>query len=329
MPSSTSNSEAELAACTQIVGWGNEKTTIRYGIAIAVLLGSVLLLVLGLECVCRIAFDRTSKIQESMMREFAAAIETGASSRNGTKRTLIVGNSLLESGVDFPKLQAVVKPTIDARRLVVANTSYFDWYYGMKRLLARAHPDVIVVALSPRQFIGSGTRGDYAAFYLFDCKDLVAAARELNLHPTQAAGFFLAHFSQFYAVRAEVRNQVLTYIAPDFGRVAKLLPDKATGSIEPQLRRRAVARLTAMNSLAKAHGVQLVLLLMPSGTMDGTTPLREAAQSAGVDLIVPMTSDMFGSNEYSDGFHLNPSGAARFTEALAAALKREPLLATR
>jgi len=49
----------------------------------------------------------------------------------------MLGNSLLLEGVEFPGLSRDLRPEIEARRFVVDNTSYLDWYYGIRSLLRR------------------------------------------------------------------------------------------------------------------------------------------------------------------------------------------------
>ena len=171
----------------------------------------------------RLAFDRASKIQRRMVDEYRMARTIGIGPAGGRTHVLFVGNSLLDEDVRFDRLQDAVAPQWDARRFVVEQTFYYDWYYGLKRLFAEgARPDIVVLMLSTRQWVRTEMRGDYSAYYLLSTRDVADAARDLNLSATQTSSLAFANISKFWAARAEMRNFVIGHLMPDLGRLMEL-----------------------------------------------------------------------------------------------------------
>src|SRR5438552_6110208 len=110
------------------------------------LLAGCAVVALGAEAAARIALDRISKIQHRTMDEYRLARAIGTESPGGRPSVLIVGNSLLDEGVRFERVRDGLRQEWDARRFVVENTSYYDWYYGLKRLFREgARPDIVIV----------------------------------------------------------------------------------------------------------------------------------------------------------------------------------------
>ena len=294
--------------------------------ATGLLLAGCVAVACSVEIAARIALDRVSKIQRRTAEEYSSARSSGTPT-DRRSHMLVVGNSLLEEGVQFDRIRDALAPDWDTRRLVVEQTFFLDWYYGLKRLFnAGAHPDVVVVVLSPQQWIRTEIRGDYSAYYLIDTHDVPAAARELGLNATQATSLFFANISKFWGVRAELRNFVLGRLMPQLGQLMdyssvtdhRRIPDA-------DVERKARTRILRLKALAAAHGARLVVLLPPLlEAHDGSDGFVQAARTAGVPALVPVTSGTFGPQLYRDaGFHLNPTGAAAFTERLIPALRNE------
>src|SRR5437773_3576319 len=178
------------------------------------------LVALAAEASAWIALDRVSRIQQRMLAEYRRAQAIGCDRRTKQTHLLVVGNSLLDEGVQFDRVRVGLGEQCDARRLVVEQTCYFDWYYGLKGLLdAGARPDVVVVVLSPSQWTRPDSRGDYTAQYLVRTADLSDLARDLGLNSTQKSSLLLARISKFWGARAEMRNIVLGRLMPDLGRL--------------------------------------------------------------------------------------------------------------
>lgn len=260
-----------------------------------------------------------------MTQEYHAARVIG---RDGTAghHILVVGNSLLDEGVQFERLRSALESQYDTRRYMVEQTVYYDWYYGLRRLYREgARPDIVVVMLGTGHWLSGNIRGDYSAQYMMSIADLPRAARDLGMHPTQATGFIVAGVSKFWGARAEMRNFVLGRFMPDLGRLMNFSSEVdrrpiVAVDITPLL----VERITRLRDVTDAHGSALVLLVAPVlDPNDGSVSLVEAAESAGVPVLRPVASGSFGPQLYRDGFHLNDEGAAQFTDRLIPALAGE------
>src|SRR5258706_11053913 len=141
--------------------------------AIYLLAAGCLLVGLCIEGIARVGFDRVSKIQRRMRDEYQLARAIGNDGAPQRRHVLVVGNSLLDEDVRFDRLRGELGVEWDARRFVVEQTFYLDWYYGLKRRFrAGAHPDAVVLMLSTGQWTATSSRGDYAAQYMIHIADL-------------------------------------------------------------------------------------------------------------------------------------------------------------
>jgi len=300
---------------------------VRASLAVVVCAAIVLA---GLEAICRFGIPRISKIEGRVAAEYraACALEGGPS---GPTRLLVLGNSLLESGVHFPTMQRTLAPAIDARRFVVLSTSYYDWYFGLRRLFAQgARPDTVVLVLNPRQLVNTSVRGEYFAYHLMRGADVVAVARTLRLSNTEASNLAFANHSALFGVGSELRKVLAGRLIPGLPRLTALM----TRSDLPPLRRSAViaecvTRLRALRAEAGQHGARVVVVVPPTpdGIGEAGYPaVQEAGALAGVTVLVPLAPETLSAEHYSaDGFHLNAHGAELFTARLAQALRAQNL----
>jgi hypothetical protein len=272
----------------------------------------------AMELSARVGLDRASKIQRRMVQEYAAAKAIGQDGVRG-RHVLVVGNSLLDEGVQFDGLARALGSSYDTRRYMVEQTVYYDWLYALRRLYGEgARPDVVVVMLATGHWLSPAIRGDYSAHYLMSRADLPRVARDLDMHPTQATDLMFAGVSKFWSARAEMRTFVLGHLMPDLGTFLNFSSavdrrPMIDADITPVLQQR-VAR---MRDTVAAHGTRLVLLVPPMlNAQDGSAGLIRAAQADQVAVLRPVASGTFGPELYRDGFHLNAEGAARFTDRL-------------
>jgi hypothetical protein len=283
------------------------------------------LVALTVEVAARFGLDRASKIQRRMVQEHAAAVTIGQDGTPG-RHVLVVGNSLLDEGVQFDRLRTSLESRYDARRYMVEQTVYYDWLYGLRRLYREgARPDIVVVMLGTGHWLSTGIRGDYSAQYLMSAADLPLVARDLGMHPTQATGLMVAGISKFWGARVEMRTFVLGHLMPDLATFlnASSAVDRrpmAARDITPVLS----ARIARLREVTDEHGSLLVLLVPPVlDPDDGSLALTQAAQQNQVPILRPVPSGSFGAQLYRDGFHLNEAGATLFTDRLIPALQGE------
>jgi hypothetical protein len=278
---------------------------------IALFLGTV-------ELMSRFVFTRTSRIAQRMEREFSAARSIG---RGGShdKGLLLVGNSLLGASVEPDRLRQAMPAGWDLAYLQVEDTSYMDWYFGLRRLFAEgARPQVVAVLLSPTQTVVTQVRGEFFAHYLMRLDDVPAVSRDLSLHRTSAAGMVAGNLSEFYGVRAEIRKWLLLSLMPRFQTVASMLTRHPRRQVDDNaIRSIASGRLRQMNELVSQHNARLVWILPALlDVPDGTAGVLEAARSARVPVLIPISSGSLPADQYSDGFHLATSGKMKYMAAL-------------
>ena len=304
--------------------------------AIYLLAAGCLAVGVSIEGVARVGFDRVSKIQRRMTDEYRLARTIGTDGSAHSRHVLVVGNSLLDEDVRFDRLRGELGTEWDARRLVVEQTSYFDWYYGLKRLFREgARPDAVVVMLATGNWTATSSRGDYAAQYMIHIADLPDATRDLGLNATQSANLLVSNVSKFWGVRAEMRNFVLGRMMPDLGRLmdfSRVVDSRPF--VDDRVAQIVTARIARLKALTTAHNAELIIVLPTVlNAEDGAAGFMRASAAAGVTTLRPVASGAFGADLYRDaGFHLNPKGADEFTgrlvpvlrQRLAAAARQEP-----
>jgi hypothetical protein len=263
--------------------------------------------------------DRRSRIQRRLAGEYAGALTLSGHAPGTAEAVLIVGNSLLVTNVDFPRLHSALLPEFDTRRLAMESTTYHDWYYGLRRLFRRgAQPDVVVVMLSTDQLVASGVRGEYFAQYLMQVADVPRLSRELDLHPTVAGNLLFGGLSRFYGLRSEIRKWVLVEILPDFPKLTSLLtPSSQTSLSDAEFFLVATRRVRALQALAREHDARLILALPPLRRREAQSALvKRAGNGAGVPVLSDYDPAIYLAQDYADGFHLNEAGAAKYTARL-------------
>lgn len=306
MPSSTSASDSVSLPRLRYATW-------------ALALGC-LLVALGLEAVARVGIDRGSRIQRRMMEEYRQAVALGQDGSAG-RHVLVVGNSLLDEGIDFGLLEETLHDTTDAdvRRYMVEQTVYYDWLYGVRRLFQEgARPDAVVVLLGTGHWLSPDIRGDYSAQYMMSPRDLPDVARELHMHPTKGTGLLFAGLSKFWGARSEIRTFVLRHAMPDLATFMNMSSavdrrPMVDADITPAL----VGRVARMREETDRYGCRLIVVVPPLlNPQDGSAGLLEAARRAGVSALRPVPSGSLDASLYRDGFHLNEEGASIFTARL-------------
>lgn len=246
-----------------------------------------------------------------------------------TPTVLVVGNSLLLADVAFDSVRAAFAPRFDVSRLIVEQTAYLDWYYGLKSLFDGGHlPDVAVVMLSRENILTNEFRGAYSAYYLMAPRDVFSLARDLDLHPTAASEYLVATASGFYGLRTEVRKNLLNRLVPPVRELAPIFArrPRSRGAAGQAHERNGVSlareRLQRLRDLATTNGVRLVFAVAPTviGTPGDDFVLR-SARELGIPVIDTEATGVYAAGLFSDRQHMNAPGAARFTRELIAGLR--------
>ncbi|HEY7212350.1 MAG TPA: hypothetical protein VH477_18895 [Bryobacteraceae bacterium] len=294
--------------------------------SLAVLLLLLAAIFAAVEVFARFVVDRASNVEVMVQREHQEAVAIRrAGEGDASRQLLVVGNSLVGMDLDFPRLARSLGPDWQAHRYWLYNTSYDDWYFGLKRLFADgSRPDAVAVTLAPLSVYHTGIRGDYSSFYLFRPADMRAIAAEADLDKTQVSGLLLARYSRFYGLRSEIRKVLLQRILPDLPRMNELF-HRGTGKALSGNEVGAVVapRLAKLRQLIESNGAQMVLIFppMPKAELEYRDEMVAAAQSAGVPLLMPVSGADVPAATFIDNIHLSPAGAELYTATLAPVLQ--------
>jgi hypothetical protein len=300
-----------------------EHAPVKPAIEIVLLLCIVGAILVGIESATRILILPKSKIERRTKTELDAA---AAIRNNGTNHTLLLlGNSLLGQGVEMQTLSAMLPPGWNAKRLLIEDTGFYDWYFGMRHLFSiGSHPDTVVLMLSVKQLTSTGVRGEYFASRLMNLQDLPDIRSDLQLHLTATTGLLTGNLSAFYGTRVEIRKQVLGLLIPDLVNLTKLLvPSRSAIKDEALLGKELRLRFIKLRQLSLANSIRMAVLIAPeSGLRDETLKIALGiAVDSKLDVLVPLRPGKLNRDDFSDGFHLNAVGAAKFTKALAEVLQ--------
>ena len=291
---------------------------------IVLVLAVCALFCLTTESVTEFFFGRVSRIEARREGEYRSAMAVRSDRPAGRISVLVIGNSLLLHGVDFPQLQQEMGPEVELHRVVFEDTSYVDWLYGLNHMFRQgARPDVVVQLLSPVQLTSDATVGDYGAHMLVDHRDILSFARDVGADRNRTSVLALDNVSFFFGARAQIRTWILGKILPDLPRLTSLFHGKADPvyRVPPDLARTRLGRLRAV---CQHYGTTFVLTVPPTRQeSDADIRAVEAAGSAqGVPVLVPVHLGVLPVSDYSDFIHLNSQGAARFTPLFADSLRQ-------
>jgi hypothetical protein len=313
MPSFTSDSD----------GAENSLRPDRFTIA---LLGTVLVIFISLEVLCRERFDRASSVQQREVTERQSLLAVRDAGASKDPHIVIVGNSLMLHGVDVPLLEANLDSGIMPVPFFALGTNYYDWYFGLKRLFAQGmRPDYVLLGLSPNQLATSEVRGDISARYLVQQSDLLDFVRETHMDATAASEFILAHYSEYYSTRDITRGYVMNRLLPTVEELlhSRYATYRDPGVEDSVLQQLASSRLEALDQLCRANGARFLFVVPPSYQQGGETILR-TGRERGITVLLPVSDNEFDGNDYQeDGIHMNENGARIFTERLAVDLNKE------
>ncbi len=290
--------------------------------AIRALAGGLLVLWIFLELAVSLGFPHISKIQRRIEGEAAEALQLKPKNPEGKPTLLLVGNSLILEGTDFPKFKQMISDKYDAHRFIIEQTVYLDWYFALKHIFRHgSRPSVVVLSLSVSQMLADTTRGEFTAHYAMDAQDLPELVRQQHLDPTTASNLLFAHYSSWWGARTEIRKWLLGRILPDAGESANVLGFRPAPHFAPELVRVKLQRLQDLKESCNRNGAQFMLVVPPVvETEDGSALLTALGKDVGVPVLTPVRPAEFSTSFFRDGFHLNNKGATDFTPKLAQAI---------
>lgn len=313
--------ESRLAAASAQSSLLRARTIPAWGLLLVCIAALMSVVELGV----RFGIGKVSRIEGRMERERRAVLNLRGKP-DAARTILVIGNSLMLEGIDFPSLQGALAPEFKAVRYAVEQTQYADWYYGLRAFYAAGvRPGFVVLSINATSTTGRKIRGDYAAYRMMRISDLLAASREAELSPTETFSLFLGGISAYYGTRAELRNVALARLVPVTNQIVQYMtPDgKAPPLDHARVVRVATARLRTLDAMVRTQGGRFILLVPGALDANDAAYLLEAGQLAAVPVLAPMTSPPLSGGDFRDGFHLNSIGSARYTQVLIPMLKKE------
>ena len=286
----------------------------------AVTVACCLLFLAAMEMLARVAAPRMSRIERRTVLEYQQALKPPS----GKPYVLVVGNSLLDAALDADRAKRTLAGKFDIRRLVIEQTVFYDWYFGMRRLFREgARPNAVVLMLSPTQLNMSGVRGEYFAFRLMNTGDILSVAHALHLSPTATANIAAGSISGFYGLRSEIRKVLLGHLLPDVPVLMQQLALSKPRSPSPDvLRNVAAERLRMLRQVVEENGATLLFVVPPQIERDGLSQaLLDGGRASGVTILFPLAPGALDASYFSDGFHMNQRGARVFTPEFTGALE--------
>jgi hypothetical protein len=291
---------------------------------ISVLLVVIFSFLIAVEFVSTYGFNRVSKIQRRIHEEYLTTLGMRQTRSRGRTQVLLAGNSLLIADVDLSLLKESLPSDYEIKRFAIEQTTYFDWLYGLRRILYEgAHPDVIVVALTARQMAMSEVLGEYFAHNLMRLRDVAGVARDLDLDRTTTSNLLFGHVSAFYSGRADIRKWLLAKIFPTIHDLTDLMTHTPQQPLADAELRDLPQRLAALKAEAAEYDVKIAFMAPPVRHEANLDVLTAAGAKTGVPVIIAWTPEDLERQDFApDGFHMNDTGAARHTRALAPLLER-------
>src|SRR5579862_3335520 len=282
------------------------------------------LLAIGLEAVSLWMFGHLGA-NTTVKAETNQAIHLASSART-PHTVLIVGNSLVLHGIDEGALDSALGPGWDVKKETIVGSGYQDWLYGVPSLIDRgSRPNLIVLGFSPAQLVMDRPPIARTTRMVWTAGNLERYTMQSHVGLTAASNLLLQHFSAFFALRDQLRQDSRKLIVPgyaamshDFFDGAPLRPDSTTDVPV------ATARLRSLDSACAARGVRFAFLLMPTRAVDDAAiePMMiEAGKRAGVPVLVPVSNSALPAADQLDGYHLNATGAVMFSQRTGAALR--------
>ena len=289
------------------------------------LLAGILLYCAALELASRRVVPSMSEGLSRIMQDYRATLTLTPTSSSGATSVLLVGNSLLLDGVIREDLREYMSPEFSASIFPIQNTTYFDWYFGMRRYFAEgARPSAIGLCMTVDQILSDATNAESFARFMMQVSDFPAVVKASHLDNMTASNYFFAHWSMWLATRTNVRNGLSERLMPS---VTALVPYFRHQSSHERTTDRhleqVVTRLNTLQELSIAHGAEFVWIVPPTmRSEDDTSHAIELAARSGITVLRPYQPGELPPRAFKeDGFHLAREGAEMFTSKLARDLK--------
>ena len=303
-------------------------------------IGVVIVFVALLEIIARViapALDYDRKHIHDLPQTIAT-LATRAST-SGKPRVVLFGNSLILRGVDeevlHHELSRLGGPPLETTKVTPVGTAMLDWLYLYQRYFntPESHPKILVVG--------------FLAHHLHDqepikirrlARHFVAPQDFPRLWRTDLDSFHqiaqsaLCGISALEGDQPEHQIYLLDRIVPDYQAGLKENNRLVQAAAARNARRQAEAdpavpaatftRMTRFIEQAETHGVKVLFVAMPQPQPWNLDPTAVTlAREHGMKVLDARAIDGMTATDFSDGYHLGETGAAKFSRWLAGQLR--------
>jgi hypothetical protein len=295
--------------------------------SIGVLAAAAMVYLGGLEIAARVLLPVHSALTGRIRSDWSTAVQFGDSPLPQRPGFLVVGNSLLQLGIDRRELSALQRGNAPNVALMpIENTAFLDWYFGARRLFAAgSKPQFLVLCLSPADLISNLTNGVLFARILMRPADILRVKQAAGLDWTTTSTYLMASASAWIGESTEIRNWIRNETVPGMPELAHYFVQRAPPLPRADVMEEIVARrLGQFATLCAAHGCQGVVVIPPFQQKRNPADLAAlagAGRAAGVPVLIPVPPGELGQSYFRDNMHLNQRGADIFTPRLWEALK--------
>jgi hypothetical protein len=289
-------------------------------------LACVGLVLLSVELVFRFAGHRLSGDLKKV-RDLPAQAERMSGGDGVT--ALMLGNSLIITGFDEQAFTEEIRSQgVDPFTLSVVafhNSDTTEWYRLFRHSFVEADsiPDVVIVSTRLEHYWDEpAAHVDRIALYT-PISSSLDIMREEHLTTEDRMTLLQSQLFTSFARRTGTRFQVLDSLIPYYEEQTEWVHDQIyRGPVGAEGRAdRGFSRIERLLRLAAEHGVQAVLVIMPTRKpLEVPTELAELAKVNGAELLdcqdIPVTEQHF-----NDNYHMNSEGAKVFSPELARRLR--------
>src|SRR4029077_9159130 len=203
-----------------------------------------------------------SETYARVSRQYAEAVNVHPGRPGEAISVLIVGNSLLLEAIDVDRLKGLTSGQMRIYPIFLEATGYYDWLYALQRLFREgSRPQVVVLGVGVNSFLANTVRQDYAPLMLFDLRDALSVASDLNMDRTATSNLLLAHSSAFWDTRSVLRTQILRHTVPNYRELILLLKPQPAIPPPQQFQATASFRVAQLRDLCEKHGAKLIILV--------------------------------------------------------------------
>ncbi|HSW46462.1 MAG TPA: hypothetical protein VLM89_12915 [Phycisphaerae bacterium] len=255
-------------------------------------------------------------------------------------RILFLGNSLTREGIDEAALKEGLSgfgggEAVSLAKVFPDNTQIAEWYYAFRRYFINSGhpPDCLIISCQPVQLRDQAPFSIYGlGRHWIDYQDVGEVFdADLTVFGDKVE-FVLSRASVMFANRFRISSRILVACVPGHEQLARRVNTMRNETLEATLARQEEAkptyqRLKRFAELARANHVRFIVAAMPVCSPYDIDPnLLETARTLGVTVLDCRNVPGLRKEDYRDGYHLTPKGAAMYSAVLAE--KLAPLLET-